>query len=122
MKNLPEWLKRTRERNSMTTIDVSKKLLEYGISKSHKTISGYENGRSMPDAYTLMAMCAIYGVEDIMNELGYKKEKAAPEESKGGMLLSMVAEKIGREPSVREMRLLANIFDGICEYLNADDE
>ena len=43
----------------------------YGISISDKTLYGYENGISNTNADTFVALCKIYGVDNILTEFGY---------------------------------------------------
>lgn len=44
---------------------------------SPKTLYSYESGHRQPDADTLMALCEIYGIVDILATFGYKKEEPA---------------------------------------------
>lgn len=50
----------------------SQKLALRGFSNFDKTIYGYESGHRQPDADTLMAMCVIYGIDDVFSAFGYK--------------------------------------------------
>ena len=47
-----------------------------GFSISDKTIYGYESGHRQPDADTLMAMCVIYGIDDVFSAFGYRDTEA----------------------------------------------
>ena len=46
---------------------------DYGIHYSPKTIYSWENGQNQPSADTLLILCKIYGVSDILETLGYEK-------------------------------------------------
>ena len=72
LKSISEWLKEARTKSEKSVSAVSKELSNHNIKKSSKTLYGYENGHSMPDIYTLLALCNIYGVEDILSDMGYK--------------------------------------------------
>ena len=52
-------LKKYRELNNITVIDISKKL-----NKSVKTIYAWEHGRGQPDIETLIKLCRIYNIND----------------------------------------------------------
>lgn len=65
-------LKKYREQCGLSVKDVQQKLALMGFSISDKTIYGYESGHRQPDADTLMAMCVIYGIDDVFSAFGYK--------------------------------------------------
>lgn len=56
-------LKRLRQQSGLTADEVGRR-----IGKSGKTVNGWENGRSQPDADNLLALCDIYKVKNIMAE------------------------------------------------------
>ena len=56
-------LKELRIKSGLTADEVGVK-----IGKSGKTVNAWENNRGQPDADTLIALCDIYGVEDILKE------------------------------------------------------
>ena len=47
-------------------------LLEHEIKISETTLYGYENGVSRPSANTLMALCVIYGINDVLGTFGFQ--------------------------------------------------
>ena len=55
-------LKKLRCESGMTADEVGAL-----IGKSGKTVNGWENGRSQPDAEILLQLCDIYKVDDILN-------------------------------------------------------
>lgn len=56
-------LKRLRENSGLTIHEVGQQ-----IGKSGKTVSAWEHKRGQPDADTLILLCDIYGVKDILAE------------------------------------------------------
>ncbi len=80
IKLIPEFLKTTRNSKNLSVEFVVEQLKKFDIKLSTKTLYGYENGVSMPDAYTLLALCSIYDIDDIMLELGYKSKKKSLKE------------------------------------------
>ena len=61
-----------RREKKMTGQEVSDKLKMYGIDISKTTIWGYENGVSGPTVPTFIALCKIYEVEDVIEEVKQK--------------------------------------------------
>ena len=60
---IPPLLKQLRSASGLSGRDVARKLALYGISLSEKTLYGYENGVSMPNADVFLALCSIYDCE-----------------------------------------------------------
>ena len=52
---IPPLLKQLRSASGLSGRDVARKLALYGISLSEKTLYGYENGVSMPNADVFLA-------------------------------------------------------------------
>lgn len=44
---------------------------EYGIEIARSTIYGYENGHGCPDPNVFLALCHIYGSDDVLSDFGY---------------------------------------------------
>lgn len=61
-------LKVLRKRTNMTAKDASFALKEYGFNISAKTIYGYENSVSSPNADVFIALCQIYKCNNILEE------------------------------------------------------
>ena len=70
-------LKRLRAEQGMTADEVGEI-----IGKSGKTVSGWENARSQPDADLLLKLCEIYKVENILDTFSEIKRNVKPIESK----------------------------------------
>ena len=63
---IPPLLKQLRSASGLSGRDVARKLALYGISLSEKTLYGYENGVSMPNADVFLALCSIYDCEELV--------------------------------------------------------
>lgn len=61
-----------RREKQMTGQEVSDKLKMYGIDISKTTIWGYEKGVSGPTVPTFIALCKIYEVDDVIEEVKKK--------------------------------------------------
>lgn len=73
MKNelIPKVLKEYRKKNHYTVNDVALYLNERSINVSPKTIYGWESGQSQPSADTLLTLCELYNIKNILNAFGY---------------------------------------------------
>lgn len=85
--NIGEVLRQKRRELNYSVDDVCLKLHDYGITISAKTLYNYETSYRQPDADTLMALCEIYKIDDIMKTFGYdnknspETDESAPGES-----------------------------------------
>lgn len=68
--NIPAALKQLRKTSSYTAKDVTQMLTTYNIKISEKTLYGYENGISMPNADTFVALCMIYRCDNPLDVFG----------------------------------------------------
>lgn len=66
---IPQLLRDKRNCKGLSIEQVSAKLKEIGISVAPKTLYGYENGASMPNVPTFIALCDIYEVTDILSSV-----------------------------------------------------
>ena len=75
MKNemIAKVLKELRRKNSLTVHDVVVKLGDKSINIADKTLYGWESGQAQPDVDTLLILCEIYQVDDILSTFGYKE-------------------------------------------------
>ncbi|MBQ8278983.1 MAG: helix-turn-helix transcriptional regulator [Roseburia sp.] len=73
MKNklIPKVLKEYRKKNKYTVDDVSLLLSERSIKAAPKTIYGWESGQSQPSADTLLTLCELYNIDNILGTFGY---------------------------------------------------
>ena len=76
MKNplIAERLKFYRKKNNLTIPQVSE-LLSQTQPVAVKTIYGWESGHTQPDADTLMRLCNIYHIDNVLEIFGYKVSK-----------------------------------------------
>jgi hypothetical protein len=67
-------LAQKREQLKLSINDVVNELKNRGIELSAKTLYGYENGVGYPKANTFIALCDIYGIDDVLSSFGYKSK------------------------------------------------
>lgn len=67
--NIAELLSHLRKEAKLTLKEVARQAVERGIPISFKTISGYEKGRSIPNADIFLALCDIYGSKNPVEDL-----------------------------------------------------
>lgn len=74
MKNpkIAEVLKKYRKHRNLTVPQVTEILKEHGYDVAVKTIYGWESGATQPTADTLMLLCELYEIEDILATFGYE--------------------------------------------------
>lgn len=69
--NISKVLKAYRKLNRYTINDLVVRLEGYNLSVAPKTIYGWESGQTQPDADTLLLLCKIYNIENILGTFGY---------------------------------------------------
>lgn len=74
---IAEVLKNKRKALNISASEAVAHLNEMGIEISPKSLYSYESGHRQPDADTLMALCDVYGITDVLATFGYKKEEPA---------------------------------------------
>ncbi|MBP8715174.1 MAG: helix-turn-helix transcriptional regulator [Lachnospiraceae bacterium] len=74
--NIATILKYYRKLNKLSVNDVSKSLSHDDIFVAEKTIYGWESGHTQPDADTLLKLCDIYKIPDILKTFGYEKNES----------------------------------------------
>ena len=72
--NIAKVLKEYRKHNNLSVKDVSERLNEKSLVVAEKTIYGWESGQSQPDADTLLVLCDIYKIDDILGTFGYAEK------------------------------------------------
>ena len=75
-------LKKYRHKSGLSTKEVTDRLGHNGIKVSPKTLYGWEIGHSQPDANTLLLLCDIYDIDDIMLAFGYDRSEKLPLEAR----------------------------------------
>lgn len=76
--NISKVLKYYRKQNKLSVANVSDLLKDNNLSVAPKTIYGWESGQTQPDADTLLLLCKIYGIENILKTFGYENGKTNP--------------------------------------------
>ena len=56
---------------------------KYGIEIARSTIFGYENGHASPTPQVLMALCDLYGIQDLLHEFGVSAQQMPTLKSDG---------------------------------------
>jgi len=74
--NISRVLKYYRKLNKLSVAEVSGILEQDHIFVAEKTIYGWESGQTQPDADTLLKLCRIYHIEDILPAFGYLDPEA----------------------------------------------
>lgn len=69
--NIAKVLKDYRKLNHYSVEDVVLKLEENHLPFASKTIYGWESGQTQPDADTLLVLCKIYKIDNILETFGY---------------------------------------------------
>ncbi|MCR4803555.1 MAG: helix-turn-helix domain-containing protein [Lachnospiraceae bacterium] len=72
--NIGTTLRTLRKNSHLSVEEVSNILQEHNNFSAPKTIYGWETGRTQPDADTLMFLCDLYQVDNILETFGYKNE------------------------------------------------
>ena len=77
MKNpkIAAMLKYYRKLKKLSVENVAAYLQDNGIPVASKTIYGWESGQTQPDADTLMYLCKLYEIKDVLGTFGYKTAK-----------------------------------------------
>lgn len=80
MKNpkIAMYLKYYRKYNGLSVAEVSEILRKHNVTAAVKTIYGWENGQSQPDADTFMLLCEIYNIDNILETFGYTDSAPEP--------------------------------------------
>lgn len=71
--NIALVLKQYRKLRNLTVQQVADILAEHGYHFAPKTIYGWESGATQPDADTLMFLCELYEIKDILSAFGYRE-------------------------------------------------
>lgn len=70
--NIPKVLKEYRKKNNLSVKDVSLMLEQRSLNAAPKTIYGWESGQASPSADTLLTLCELYNITDILETFGYQ--------------------------------------------------
>ena len=77
MKNalIAKALKKYRTTNNLSVKEVTELLEQRGVKTSDKSVYAWECGRTQPDADTLLMLCSIYHVDNVLVSFGYNSSK-----------------------------------------------
>ena len=77
MKNalIAKALKKYRTTNNLSVKEVTELLEQRGVKTSDKSVYAWECGRTQPDADTLLMLCSIYNVDNVLESFGYNSLK-----------------------------------------------
>lgn len=70
--NIAKVLKEYRKLNHYSVEDVVIKLKDHNLPFAVKTVYGWESGQTQPDADTLLVLCKIYKIDNILETFGYE--------------------------------------------------
>lgn len=70
--NISKVLKTYRKLNHYSVNDLVVKLENNNLPVAPKTIYGWESGQTQPDADTLLVLCKIYKIDNILTTFGYE--------------------------------------------------
>lgn len=76
--NIGKMLKYNRKLNKLSVNEVSSLLCENHNPVATKTIYGWESGHTQPDADTLLYLCELYKIDDILETFGYGSGTSTP--------------------------------------------
>lgn len=101
MKNpkIAAMLKYYRKFKKLSVENVAAYLQDNGIPVASKTIYGWESGQTQPDADTLMYLCKLYEIKDVLGTFGYKtaKDKMILTEHEEALILAYRSKEIYRK-------------------------
>ena len=67
----PKYCKSIKRIRNLTIADVVSTLKECSIDVADKTVYGWENGRAQPDLASLLVLCDLYHIHNILDKFGY---------------------------------------------------
>lgn len=70
--NIASRLRYYRQFNHLSVQDVADKLASHGNPVSTKSIYSWETGQTQPSADTLMYLCELYKIDDVLETFGYQ--------------------------------------------------
>ncbi len=97
-------LRALREKNGYTQKDIGRI-----TGKAHTTVASWESAKSQPDVDTLLSLCMLYGVDDVLLEFDYKE--APPEVTREEKELLTVYRKLS--PKARS--ITEDLVVGLCD-------
>lgn len=102
-------LKYYRKLRNMSVNDVASTLAENNVNVATKTIYGWENGNTQPDADTLLLLCDIYEIDNILDTFGYNVPETNP------VILTEFEKEL-----IRKYRSMPELHSAIHKLLDLD--
>ncbi|MDE6313401.1 MAG: helix-turn-helix domain-containing protein [Lachnospiraceae bacterium] len=115
MKNpkIAEVLRYYRKINGYSVNDVAGILTEQKNSVAAKTVYGWENGTTQPDADTLMFLCELYRIPDVLQAFGYGNK-----DNKKGISLTLTPKEIKLVEGYRKHTQMQEAVDRLLNLEN----
>lgn len=73
-----ETLKSSRKRSNLSVNEVAEAFKEINHPVAAKTIYGWESGKTQPDADTLLFLCGLYNIDNVLESFGYHVDESDP--------------------------------------------
>ena len=109
-------LKEYRQKTGLSAKEVIEKLSLHDIKVSPKTLYGWESGHSQPGADTLLLLCDIYGVDDIMRAFGYSRTERQPFDTKNPEKAKLLIKV--EQLNENNCKVVSAYIDGLTEQGN----
>ena len=106
-KRIGDVLKTRRRQLKFPVAHVITELENLGITIKSSTLYAYENNQNIPDGATLVALCQVYSIADILSEFGY----AADEKELSNEALKIAALYDDTEQKIRDIIKFALYYD-----------
>lgn len=79
--NISLMIKYYRKFNNLSVKAVVEEFRKYQYEISPKTIYGWESGQTQPDAASLLFLCKLYHINDLLKTFGYQQDQDTSSES-----------------------------------------
>lgn len=102
--NISKVLKTYRKLNHYSVNDVVLRLGENNLPVAAKTVYGWESGQTQPDADTLLVLCKIYKIDNILETFGYdntQEELLLSDEER--VLIHRYREHTSMQPAIKKL-------------------
>lgn len=97
-------LRALREKNGYTQKDIGRI-----TGKAHTTVASWESAKSQPDVDTLLSLCMLYGVDDVLLEFDYKEAPAEVTREEKELLT------VYRKLSMQSRNIVSDLVDGLID-------
>ena len=103
--NISKVLKSYRKLNKYSVSDVVIRLEENNLPVACKTVYGWESGQTQPDADTLLILCKIYKIDNILQTFGYEETSniPLPLSAEGKELIEKYRQNLSMQPAIKKL-------------------